>query len=274
MPASTLIWELQHPLLEKSSWLVGTFHVRDKRVFKWVSALGRLMDQCNGFATELDVNSAQRQAVQDDSCFFFPVGQHLRDHVSKKKYSRMRQVVLKSVGIDLDAEGRRLPFFLSSMIHEHLFNQEMPLPLDFHLWEMAASRRLKLGGVETWEEQSSVVLSQPLEDQLHDLLRLVRSISSTRKKAKKMIEYYVEGDILAIYKQGKKSLGALRKVMLYDRNYRMAARILSMISEDTWFIGIGAGHLAGKKGVLNLLKQQGIIVKPFMDAASIGDPSS
>jgi hypothetical protein len=41
----------------------------------------------------------------------------------------------------------------------------------------------------------------------------------------------------------------------------MADRIAAYASEGPVFFGIGAGHLAGGKGVLRLLKKAGAVVK-------------
>ena len=41
----------------------------------------------------------------------------------------------------------------------------------------------------------------------------------------------------------------------------MANRITGMIQESSSFIAIGAGHLSGSKGVLRLLKKNGIDVR-------------
>jgi hypothetical protein len=43
----------------------------------------------------------------------------------------------------------------------------------------------------------------------------------------------------------------------------MSDRISNFAKQNTIFVAIGAGHLSGQKGVLNLLKQNGFSVNPI-----------
>jgi len=43
----------------------------------------------------------------------------------------------------------------------------------------------------------------------------------------------------------------------------MTDRIIELAIKQPLFCAIGAGHLAGKSGILRLLKQQGLTIKPI-----------
>jgi uncharacterized protein YbaP (TraB family) len=75
---------------------------------------------------------------------------------------------------------------------------------------------------------------------------------------------YETSDIQKIFKSAKKSTKGLRKVLLYDRNKIMAQRIAVMAKEQSIFVAIGAGHLGGQKGVLRLLKKNGLKIRPVL----------
>ncbi|HMP32610.1 MAG TPA: TraB/GumN family protein [Saprospiraceae bacterium] len=67
-----------------------------------------------------------------------------------------------------------------------------------------------------------------------------------------------------MYKKSKKNLGGIRKLMLYDRNYAMADKVITILqhdSENSHFFCFGAAHLEGGKGVLSYLKKEGYKVK-------------
>ncbi len=50
--------------------------------------------------------------------------------------------------------------------------------------------------------------------------------------------------------------------MLYERNEIMARRFVEIASERSLFCAVGAGHLAGEKGMLRQLKKQGFKTTP------------
>ena len=54
----------------------------------------------------------------------------------------------------------------------------------------------------------------------------------------------------------------MRKVLLYDRNQTMVHQFMEFAQYNSIFAAVGAGHLAGAKGMLRLLKQKGYQVRP------------
>jgi uncharacterized protein YbaP (TraB family) len=56
----------------------------------------------------------------------------------------------------------------------------------------------------------------------------------------------------------------MRKALLFDRNKIMARRFAEMARQNSLFCAVGAGHLAGQKGMLRLLKKQGFKVRAIV----------
>ena len=63
------------------------------------------------------------------------------------------------------------------------------------------------------------------------------------------------------YKKSIENLGSFRKILLFDRNEFMTDRIHNNMATAT-FYAIGAAHLAGQKGILNLLKKRRYQLNP------------
>lgn len=51
-------------------------------------------------------------------------------------------------------------------------------------------------------------------------------------------------------------------IMLTERNKKWVPRIISIAKEKPTFFGVGAGHLGGENGVINLLRKAGYKVDP------------
>jgi uncharacterized protein YbaP (TraB family) len=49
---------------------------------------------------------------------------------------------------------------------------------------------------------------------------------------------------------------------LVSRNYNMANRVEKHFKGNSVFIAVGAAHLPGNKGIINLLREKGYIVEP------------
>jgi uncharacterized protein YbaP (TraB family) len=86
---------------------------------------------------------------------------------------------------------------------------------------------------------------------------MMANVTRFKKKLEDLNTLYKNTDIKQLYKTTKKSMGKLRKLMIYDRNIAMANRMAELSKEKSSFFAIGAAHLPGPKGVLTLLKKQG-----------------
>jgi len=58
------------------------------------------------------------------------------------------------------------------------------------------------------------------------------------------------------------SIGEFTDILLYDRNANWSKKLQELMPGNGLVIAVGAGHLPGVKGVLNLLRQAGYTVEP------------
>jgi uncharacterized protein YbaP (TraB family) len=58
------------------------------------------------------------------------------------------------------------------------------------------------------------------------------------------------------------SIGEFTDLLLYDRNANWSKKLQELMPGSSLVIAVGAGHLPGKKGVLNLLREAGYTVEP------------
>ena len=59
------------------------------------------------------------------------------------------------------------------------------------------------------------------------------------------------------------TIGGFADILLYDRNANWVKKLQQLMPENSLVIAVGAGHLPGKKGVLNLLREAGYKVEPI-----------
>jgi uncharacterized protein YbaP (TraB family) len=148
------------------------------------------------------------------------------------------------------------------MIDEQMLQNEMPEALDRHLWNYAQELGKTCMGVESLSEQIELLRKMPIEQQIQGLLSVGRNVSSQRRRVRSLTRAYEHGDIYRIYQMARRGSGKIRHSMIFNRNQHMADRLAEMMQSDTLFFAVGAGHLAGDKGVIRLLKKQGFQVRP------------
>lgn len=257
----TFLWKAEDPSSSLMSFVFGTMHVQDQRVFENLDRVQACIWDCDVFATEFNLDEANFLSLAMNVSL--PENQRLTDLIPPKKYVKVRQILLKSFQVDLDQFQQYKPIFVSNIIQQQVFSADMPSSLDEYLFKFAKEQGKILKGIETFREQVEVINQVPLEIQLKNLLDIARNPSTYRKSLRRMAERYERGDLHQIHQAARKSIGSLRKIMLINRNEIMAERMGEMAKENSCFFAIGAGHLLGQKGVLRLLKLQGFKLKPI-----------
>lgn len=236
-------------------------HVRDQRAFAGLKKVRQCIDECPAFALEIDLDEAQ--PGMPPALFQLPGYTTLHQYLPGKKYPRLRRILLKAFGIDLDLFSRLRPMAIIELLTNQLMEKDFGLVLDAYLWDYASSQGKTTFGIETLEEQQSILAEITLDVQLKMLRDIGKKPAQFRHMLNHMAGLYEAGDLKNLHRLSRKSAGGLRHAMLFDRNRIMAGRIAASMQEQPAFYAIGAAHLWGGKGVLRLLKQRGIRLEPI-----------
>ena len=255
---NTLLWQLKHRDREGYSYLFGTMHVRDGKAFRFVDQAKEKILSCEAFATEFNFAEAEHSNILPTQ---LPDGMTISQLLTKRQYQKLQHYFSLITGLPFHLFENSTPLIISNLMAGHILSSDRAVSLDQALWNFAKAEEKILLGVESLEEQMEIFQHIPLKVQTQSLVKSMKSISQFRKATLKSVEVYQSGDIVKLYKMAKKGNGKLRKILLYDRNQIMATRIARLIAEQNIFIAIGAGHLAGSKGVLKLLKEEEVKVK-------------
>jgi len=139
--------------------------------------------------------------------------------------------------------------------------------LDFMLQRMAAEQGKALHSLETVDEQVAAFELMSDQDQLALLRHAVETHHELTAQRETMLQAYLKRDLGAMWQLGeadiarRPELRPLKQVfdqrLLYDRNARMLERMQLQLKTGAAFIAVGALHLYGEKGLLNLLERDG-----------------
>lgn len=268
---NTLVWQFYNDsnlpnnrhdeaTVESPSYIIGTMHVRDERAFQCEQVFLDKIRASEVFATEFDLEDTHLNSVEN--IMLLNDNQTLTSLIPPKLYGRINKVLKKQAGVELMQFDRFKPIAITNFLTLNILSNDRLLSLDETLWHFAKDNGKILRGIETFEEQLDILNSLPIDAQIKSLKDITKNFSKFRKQLVNMAKIYEQADIVKLYKLSKKTAKGNKKTLIYDRNEIMADRIISLSKQNTVCVAIGAGHLAGKKGLLRLLKQKGYIVKP------------
>lgn len=254
----SLLWKVSAKELAGDAYIFGTMHVKDQRAFQNQELVHNAINACDTFATEFNLDEAQTLMTPD--FIYIPENQKISKLIPEKKYNKLRKHLLKCTGLDILMVDRFKPLLITNMLAEKVLATDMPFALDQALWTYAKEQSKTMLGIETQEEQIAVLAKISIDEQLKGLLSIGINFKRFRKQLLNMTALYEQQDIQQLYKSAKKSAKGLKKRLVYNRNVIMADRIADLAKQQSICCAIGAGHLAGKNGVLRLLKLKGFKV--------------
>ena len=236
-------------------------HVKSKQVFSAFDQICGYIDCCNSFCLEIDLSISQDPDMQ--SRMMLPIGQSLRSLLQHKEFLRLEKILLFLDSPSIAQLNHIRPMNIISLMSSLIMVEDEESTLDSGLYQYAQTHNKRTFGIETKEEHMAILDKLSLELELKQLRSIIHNFSAFKKTHAKMMDHYINGRIDQLYKNGKRSLGSWRKFLLKDRNHKIAQRLAHLSTSESVFCAIGAGHLAGKHGVLRLLKLANAKLRPI-----------
>ena len=240
----------------------GTIHVDDEEVVNLPGPVRERLDESRYFVMET-LPSAE-DALNYSMAMFFLDGTRLDDLVSRGTYEK----TLDILG-DYDLTGELVRVMKPWAAYVIMsYPAEMGTVLDFSLLERARGNGAEVAGLESYQEQIDIFGAMPLTDQARILTDTVCHYERVTADLEVMKALYLDRDLEGLYVYGQRY--AFDDNSVYDqvserlisgRNRLMAERMEAWLERGGAFIAVGAMHLPGEDGVLNLLEKNDYTVK-------------
>ena len=262
-----LLWEIRGNGLKKPSYLFGTMHVSNKLVFHLSDSFYAGIKNSDVVALELDPQLWQDQLFRyqkmENNLRFYTQGAP-NDYVTEKSFQ------LDKYEDKIKAALSEEPTIINGLLYRTFqpsADFEEDTYLDLYIYQTGKRLGKQATGVENFFETERLIL-EATQDMMKD-----------KKKRKYDSEgegvYYLEKKTQDAYRKGDLDmLDSLEKIMqasdaylekfLYRRNEIQANSIDSIIKKQTLFVGVGAAHLPGKRGVIELLRKKGYTLRPIL----------
>ena len=265
-PKSSLLWEISGNGLKRPSYLYGTVHSFDERAFRFAKFAESKIIQCDAFGMEINLDNLGDVDIFGMMKYVTMPGDTTLDMLmTPDQYAKLDKFVSDSMHIALAMFKTIKPMFLMGMQEGMSMSQDSSDFLDEYLMKKAQSKKKEIIGIETIEEQIKALDLIPLREQAKMILDAIEPDTSKKEESiDDLVDIYARGDLDAIYTFYKKEdlSNTFNAALITDRNHRMADRIDSIIQKKTLFTAIGALHLPGDEGVINLLKKKGYTLTP------------
>ena len=259
--STTLLYEVSGLGLKMSSYVFGTIHVRDKRVFKLNDSVWYCFNKSDVIAGELSFDQKELKAFAANE-MMMPNGKTLSSLLSAEEYHKVKVYAKELLGWKAFIVDRIKPIFTVSLLSESSVKSDEKYPLDIYLQEKGKKKKKEIVGIETVAEQMAAIDTISLTEQAEMLLEYVNNPVKSNEDVERIIKLYQQGRLLDLYEMVFLELDdKTEAALLTKRNHVMVDRVVEMMKTKSVFMAIGSAHLPGEEGVLHLLQEKGYKVR-------------
>lgn len=265
--ANTLLWRISGKNLSKPSYLFGTMHMLCADDIDLSDSLKKAIKNADNVYLELEmdnmfemIGAMQHMQMRNDTS--------LADLLTDAEYKKVKKY--------FEGHNAMLPFSMletyKPLLTAALIAQEQStgcdnmVAMEQLIMEEAKLNDKKIKGLETMDYQLSIFDLIPYKLQAKQLYNMIVNGDKTdNDEIKKLTDAYRSQQLDKMEEMTKKEDMGIKNftnLLLYDRNANWAKKLKGLLPKYSLVIAVGAGHLPGKKGVINLLRQEGYKVEP------------
>ena len=258
----SLLWKVSGKKMKAPSYLYGTIHIQDARVASFDTTVLTVLNRCEAFAVEVLLDEIDMRGIQ--KAMMMPEGKSLNTLLSQEDFALLDSICKSKLGVSAIFMNGMKPFFVSSTLQQLDLRQDAEDALDLFLLKKARECGKLCYGLEEYMDQIRAIDAISLEDQADMLRQFLHDTAQVSQDFEDMLEAYLRFELDSLEKMTKDTAlpKKFEKVLVSKRNVTMAKRFVAISGEHTLFCAVGAAHLAGKKGLITLLRKKGYTVEP------------
>lgn len=257
---NSLLWEVSGKGLTKPSYLYGTIHMicskdyfLSEKAKKAFEASDKLFLEIN-FTDPAEMSQMQQLAMGKEP---------LSKKLSPEQLAKLDVILKKSTGMNVQQVDSFSLLTVLSLISMKSFGCADLKFYEMEFSDAAKKRNVPIFGLETVKSQFEILENAYSNDEILKLLE-----ESTSEETDGLVNAYKNENIDAMYAlttDEKFTSEKTKKQILDNRNVNWVKAMPELMKQNGIFFAVGAGHLGGELGVINLLRKEGYTVKPVMN---------
>ncbi len=269
----SLLWEISGNGLTSSSYLIGTMHVSSKLAFNLPDSFYIALRKAQVVALETNPETWQEDMNKYDLTGERNYNNSYRyntDLAMPNEYLTINTLKFFDYYNKIEQSLYSSSSTINNLLYRSYGNEssdfEEDTYLDMYIFQCGKKWGKKITGVEDYGK-SMQLMAEAYKDAAKDKNKKERSYGDMSEEygPDKLQEAYRSGnlDLLDSINIYNSTSAAFDEKFLYQRNEIQANSIDSIIkSGSTLFVGVGAAHLPGDRGVIEILRAKGYKLRP------------
>lgn len=265
---NTLLWKVSGNGLENPSYLFGTIHMICSQDAVLSDNLRKIISTCDEVYFEVDMDNfleimaaMNKMKMKGDTT--------LRDLLSEEDYKKVKAYFEnRETMLPFSMLETYKPMLAASTLQDTDLPCEKTAMMEQVIMKEAKEYKKKIRGLETMSYQAGVLDSIPYKLQAEQLVTYIDKEAkgeNDNSELEEMFKAYKSQDLKKLEEMMVSmdaGMSAFTDILLYHRNLNWVEKLKSLLPRKALLIAVGAGHLPGEKGMIQLLRKQGYLVTP------------
>jgi uncharacterized protein YbaP (TraB family) len=278
-----LLYKISGKDLQKPSYIIGTYHLANVGFVDKIPGVKDALTNTEQVYGELDMTDLQSadNMKKMQNAMMLPEGQSLKTILTADQMKRLNAYLKKTMSVDMSSPmvekqmGKLTPQALVTQLTllmfmtKHMGEFDPSSTFDQYFQAQAKKNNEPVGGFETVDFQIKTLLqSTPMKRQVEQLMCLIDHQDFMESMSDKIVNAFYAQDLTAVKAAMDEKIGNScdstpeeENALINNRNADWLTKMPAIMSAKPTFFAVGAGHLPGDKGVLQLLKNAGYTVE-------------
>lgn len=271
-----LLWKVSGNGLGRPSYIFGTYHMAPSSMIDRIAGIDQAIEACDVVVGEVEKDSLMSSEVQARmaKAMMAPSDSTLDKLLSPQGYAIVEKVFNKyfgTMGVKLSQMKNLKPSAISTQMQAMQAIKYFPNFNANDLIDVAVQTRANdegrpSMGLESVQEQIDLLFNGPLTEQAQGLLEACKQDEFFQAQSVALADAYMAQDLNKLFAvmtdATKGDSEEIMEMLIYKRNRNWAQKLNVMMPERAMLVCVGAGHLPGDKGLLQLLRNMGYTVEP------------
>ncbi len=250
-------------------YVLGSLHLMKKESYPLNAKIENAFEKSNVLAVEANINDIAKMDLQKlMQNAFYPGNETLERHVSRETYELVKKETT-GLGMPLELIIKQKPWFLSltlTSLELMKLGFDPNYGIDNYFLQKSMGKK-KIVELESIDYQLALLSGFSDREQELFLLHTLRDMKTIGQEIDKLLRAWTSGDVrgiesLLLKDAENRGMEHVYEKLFYERNKNMASKIEEFLkTRETYFVVVGAGHLVGNKGIIEILRRKGYSIE-------------
>lgn len=266
-----LLWKISGNGIKKPSYILGSHHGCPSSYCDSIPGLMKAFDKVDNVIGEINLlefaQMTPERMQKMQAMMMMPADTSLLSLFSEEETVKVNAWLNKEMGASLENLSMMKPMTIIVTVQNKMLMEMMPelatmTQIDKYMQTLGKYEGKAVGELETADYQLTLLYGYSLEEQADALLEIIDK-GNSRELLIELTETYKSQDLDRLWELFKESMTNYEyDATIKVRNLNWEKQMKELLPKQTTIFVVGAGHLPGEYGMINLLREAGYKVTP------------